>query len=226
MRGFPGLSRWCLAATALLLSPLTADAQSVKWGGAYIGAHLGGGWGGLDDGAGTIKTNGMLGGAHAGYNFQNGNIVYGLEGDFSWANGEGSQSSSGGGCVIVQRVCVPFATTTDVKAQLDWLASVRGRLGVTLGNALVYGTGGIAWAHSELKVVSSGVGAGSWSSGGTHTGWVAGGGVEMKLMPNLSARIEALHYSLGDVDFHVAGTGVPLDLDVTTVRAGLTFHLN
>lgn len=226
MRGLSRFIRSCVAALSIAVIPAGANAQNVSWGGAYIGAHLGGGWGALDDGSSTIKTNGFIGGVHAGYNLQNGNIVYGIEGDFAWANGEGSQSSSGGGCVIVQRVCRPFATTTDVRAQLDWLASIRGRLGFAIGNALIYGTGGIAWAHSELKVVATGVGAGSWSDSGTHTGWVAGGGAEFKLTPNLSVRLEALHYRLGDVDFYVAGSGIPLDLDVTAVRAGLTFHFN
>ena len=60
---------------------------------------------------------------------------------------------------------------------------------------LVYGTGGIGWA--DVEVNASATTLGSSSSSNTHVGWVAGSGVEMKLTPNLSGRIEALHYGLG-----------------------------
>ena len=215
------------AALFFALLPTTmVQAQDARWTGPYIGAHVGGGWGRLADGDTSIKLNGVLGGGHAGYNFQNGNIVYGVEGDFTWSGADGSQSTDQGGCVIIQRVCVPLASSTDVSAHLHWLASVRARLGFTVGNALIYGTGGFAWARTDLSVVANGVGGGAWGGNGTHTGYAAGGGVELKLAPNVSARAEVLHYGLGSASFWVNGGNLPLDLDVTTARVGLTFHFN
>jgi hypothetical protein len=48
----------------------------------------------------------------------------------------------------------------------------------------------------------------------------------MAIAPNLSGRIEALHYDFGADRMDFSGTSTKVDSDVTTVRAGLTLHLN
>jgi opacity protein-like surface antigen len=60
----------------------------------------------------------------------------------------------------------------------------------------------------------------------TLVGYAIGGGVEMKLSSSLSARIEALHYGFGESTLATPAGPLTTDADVTTVRAGLTYHWN
>lgn len=222
------LSRVLSAAVtaAALAASAPATAQQVSWTGLYLGGHLGGAWGDLDD----TKLKGFAGGLHGGYNLQNGNIVYGIEADVTWSGADASSSESTGGVgcrriVVANFPCLGGAGSTgSERIDLDWLASLRARLGVTFGTLLIYGTGGVGWANVDLKVTDSVLG--SSSSSNTHVGWVAGGGVEMKLTTNISGRIEALHYGLGSETYNILGTSTKLDLDTTVVRGGLTYHFN
>jgi len=141
-------------------------------------------------------TSGALGG-QAGYNWQMQNWVLGVEGDGSWLNAKAS-------------VFFPTGNNrTDGTAsnKLDWLASARARLGFVVadGAALIYGTGGVAWA---------GINSGWIENAGynallnkTLTGWVAGGGVEAIVSRNWTFRVEALWYDFGSK--FATGTGGP-----------------
>src|SRR5580765_7254498 len=53
--------------------------NAYSWAGPYLGGNLGYGWGSVDNN--PTKPSGFAGGVQAGYNFQNGPWVYGLEGD-------------------------------------------------------------------------------------------------------------------------------------------------
>jgi outer membrane immunogenic protein len=174
-----------------------------SWTGFYVGTHLGYGWSDIDwqetpPFDGTHSGNGWLAGGQIGYNWQTGGLVYGLEGDFTktWIDG-------GNGCC---------------DHSISWLASVRGRAGMTAfdNRTLFYVTAGAAWA--ELEYGSSG------THSDTHFGWVAGAGVERALTPNLSARIEYLYYGFDEVTAP-AGTVAPgsasFDPTVQTLRFGL-----
>src|SRR5262245_4929495 len=120
--------------------------------------------------------NGVVGGVQLGYNWQAQQIVYGVEGDISLS---GAHS-------------------------VDWLASLRGRLGYLIQpKILVYGTAG-------LGLVNGG--------GGTDTGFVYGLGVEGKLTRTMSARLEYLAYDTDNAHSHSDTVGV--------IRAGLNIKLN
>jgi len=100
---------------------------------------------------------------------------------------------------------------------VDWLGTVRGRVGFLATPALLmYGTGG--FAYGEVKVSTSitqsntdcaNFGAGSCvasnaaTSGESQTraGWTAGGGFEWLFAPQWSAKAEYLFYDLGSVTF-------------------------
>jgi outer membrane immunogenic protein len=99
----------------------------------------------------------------------------------------------------------------DFSDEFDYLASVRARLGYAFGRTLVYGTGGVAFAGFSNSFMDN------------ETGWVAGGGVETKVRPNVSLGLEALYYN-----FDNASTNIGLDnsTDALTVRGRLTFHMN
>ncbi|XUJ37137.1 outer membrane protein [Bradyrhizobium japonicum] len=78
-----------------------------------------------------VQLNGFLGGVQAGYNFQSGVMVYGVESDFLWSGIKGRT-----GCFVV------LNCTNDTK----WIADITGRVGVTVGDrGLVYIKGGAAW---------------------------------------------------------------------------------
>ena len=67
-----------------------------NWSGIYIGINGGYGFGSTDwspsgfTGPGTFNTNGGLVGGTAGFNFQSGSVVYGIEGDWDWAGIKGN----------------------------------------------------------------------------------------------------------------------------------------
>ena len=77
----------------------------------------------------------------------------------------------------------------DFADNINYLASVRGRVGWALGSWLLYGTGGVAFIDSDndFVVVSADDGPFSFSDGNTDTGFVVGGGIDYKLAPHLTA---------------------------------------
>lgn len=181
------------------------------WQGLYIGGHLGYGWGdAVPDGfaSSKIELSGITGGLHAGYNWQIGNVVAGLEIDGSLARIDGDRNIIG---------------PVSIDAKHDWLSSGRVRLGYAWNNILFYGTGGVAYGGLRAGYSSPLL---SESVSNTQFGWVAGGGVEMKFTDMISGRIEALHYGFGDKTFNYSIGSTSIDADVTTVRAGLSLHFN
>ena len=177
-----------------------------SWTGFYVGAHLGYGWSDVDwqetnpSFNGSHDGSGVLAGGQIGYNWQAGRFVYGVEGDLSssWVDG-------GNGCC---------------GHSVNWLASVRGRAGITGfdNRTLFYVTAGAAWA--DVDYFSNG------SFSDTHFGWVAGAGIERSLTPNLSARVEYLYYDFdaaGAPAGAVAPASANFDPSMHTVRFGLNY---
>lgn len=203
----------------------SAEPANANWTGFYVGAHGGYGWEHLYD-AEKVRAdaNGGLGGVHGGYLWQWQNLVAGIEGDFSWSRLSWSEANTAPG------------ETGGVELTTDWLASLRGRLGYDLGPVLLYGTAGVAWTEWSLKGSYQVIATGHTdriSGGSTGTGWVAGGGAEMKLTETIIARIEGLHYRFDDLDTNFKINGVPvhhdegpLDGKITVVRGGLTWRFN
>ena len=176
------------------------------WTGFYVGAHLGYGWSDIDWSEtgpafnGSHDGSGVLAGGQVGYNWQAGRLVYGIEGDLSSSWIDGGNACCG--------------------HSVNWLASVRGRAGLTGfdNRTLFYVTAGAAWADIEYASIGS--------HSDTHFGWVAGGGIERALTPNLSARVEYLYYNFDDVTAS-AGTVAPgaatFDPSMHTLRFGLNY---
>lgn len=207
-----------------------------SWAGFYIGVHAGVVWNhaafaDLGDDGGTFNRAppgdfwkphkaGFAGGGQIGYNFQSGNIVYGVEADFS---GVSNKSSA---------VISPPATFTPVNAttQLTWMATVRGRLGVTLSPTLLYVTGGLAVAHFKDAWGGAFLTSPEYISNKTRAGWTAGGGIEHMFARNWTAKIEALYADFGDwttVNVQFPGITGPyrsrFEHQVVTVRGGLNY---
>jgi outer membrane immunogenic protein len=148
---------------------------------------------------------GATGGVHAGYNWQlTPSWLVGIEGDWDRANVGLTPNqvnlTNGGGPIAPCLGLNPannLCHTLLMSQNLNWTASVRGRLGFTWGSALLYGTGGVAWDSEER----SGQAAGPFNSSSIATsyntlnsGWVGGGGVEFMATANWLIRVEYLHY--------------------------------
>lgn len=189
----------------------SALAMPGTWTGLYVGAHLGAGLGDIettDLATASIDADTFLGGVHAGYNLQMGNIVAGLEVDATWASSDGEQTTQG---------------SLDITAGGDWITGARLRLGYTTGNWLLYATGGVALGDIDVTLEDAGI---DTSMSQTMVGYAVGGGVEMKLTDSWVARVEALHYGFAEEEFKSSLGTLGLDTDVTTVRAGLSVRLN
>jgi len=174
------------------------------WTGLYVGLTAGYSWADAYqwDGIGTFfsrEADGFIGGGTLGYNFQRGNVVWGIETDFSGSNVEAS-----GGCGPV-----------DCKTKLDWLWTLRGRVGLDMNGWMPYFTGGLAVAD-----ISADNGFSSGSD--TVAGWTIGGGLEVKLDRAWSLKAEYLYVDVGDGFSTGGGDRASLE-DLHIVRGGLNY---
>lgn len=208
LSGVPVVAADMPARVPVAKAPPQIAAQLFDWSGFYWGVSGGYGWGssthrepgGLANG--SFDADGWLLGGTAGLNWQAGQTVFGIEGDLSWANLDGSGASAGG----------PITT------ELNWLATGRVRAGYAVDNYLFYVTGGAAWG--KVAAANTGIGSGS----DTRLGWTAGGGVETKLSQNWSAKLEYLYVDLGDKNAYTATGPVNVSLSSHIVRLGLNYR--
>ena len=185
------------------------------WTGFYIGGQVGYDFGrshthayapGLGDlGGGGASANGIIGGAHVGYNyafpsvpglgtFGGAQFVAGLEGDV-----DGSHASSSYGVAGIN-----VSTSRNVQG------SVRGRLGFAVDRALFYATGGAAFGGLSNTYANAFNGS-TDSFSHTRVGYTVGGGVEYAITNNWSLRAEYRRTDFGkmtDVLTNSAGGGV------------------
>jgi outer membrane immunogenic protein len=217
-----------LAAFAIVLATSVAQAADLPrsqpvyapvstafthWTGFYLGGNLGGGWartetdfsaGGSVFANATNNLTGVLGGAQLGYNWQLGPAVLGAESDFQFTGMKGTLAAP----TCPAAVCGATANASYTQ-HMPWFGTVRGRLGYAKDSWLVYGTGGYAYARLESDAsASAGVTSVTLSREETRSGWVAGGGIELALARNWSARMEYLYMDLGRKDATLAIPGV------------------
>lgn len=132
---------------------------------------------------GISKTGGVLGG-DVGYNWQAGDIVFGVESDINWVSAKASQTSFG------------WSQT----GEITWMGSIRGRVGVDYMATLFYVTGGVAYGGVNDSV-------NAFTDSRTRVGWTAGVGVEHLFANNVTARAEVRYTDFGS-DTVVAGADV------------------
>ncbi len=164
-----------------------------SWAGPYLGANLGYEWGSVQ--SSLTKPSGFAGGVQAGYNWQSGPWVLGVEGDIQ--------------ATAADDTFAPW------KFSNPWFGTVRGRAGYAVNNVLFYGTGGLAFG--ELRAETFGL-----SESHTSAGWTAGVGVEFGLARNWSAKVEYLYVDLAESPFSI--TGVSNSYRFGTLRAGVNYH--
>lgn len=214
------MSAYALAADAVVEE--VAVAPVFIWTGGYVGLHAGWAWGQENDDlsefippteeseqvADEFDVDGFIGGIHAGYNWQSGSFVYGVEGDIDYADINGDADFGGG--------------TGNLSLDSDWQGSLRLRAGYALDTWLLYATGGVAFGHAELEASNFGV---TESDDNTHVGWTIGGGVEKAFTPNWIGRLEVRYTDFGseDYDLGILGDSVEADWNQTAVTVGLSY---
>jgi outer membrane immunogenic protein len=221
--GFMGTKFWCgiglLASVVAGAGSAVAADLPVKapppgvmpaylsdWAGFYIGINGGGGWGTTTFDFSTLdnaKPSGGIFGGHAGYNWQYGSVVAGLEVDFDGAD---------------IKTTDPFG----LEQKTDELASARARAGyLFFPSLLAYGTAGAGWGHTTLTDTNGSLtGVPGFSSAVSQFGWVAGAGLEYKLVDHVLLRAEYLHYDFGKTTFPGIDS---VKETVDTVRGGLSW---
>ena len=91
------------------------------------------------------------------------------------------------------------AVPVTYSSRVDWLATLRGRLGLAFDHVLIYGTGGVAFADVKDAVdLSAFPLSSSLSPGSGVTGWTAGGGIEYAFAQHWTAKVEYLHVGFPD----------------------------
>ena len=227
-----GWGAWGLLGLALASPAALADGyrgsvkdvpQPFSWTGFYIGGSAGLATGDTrgDLGFGGVlntdySLNGALYGGQVGYNYQRGATVFGVEASFSGADIQGNTA-----CVIV----------LNCRRDIDWVASVVGRVGLAMNRSLFYGMAGVAWADVNTHV--SVVGVPLLNGSDTHVGWIAGLGFEHAFTDRISTRIEYAHIDLGNENQNltIAGGGgglsIPdkVDVRLDTIRLGVNIKL-
>ncbi|MBR0700671.1 outer membrane protein [Bradyrhizobium sp. 62B] len=199
-----------LAARPYTKAPVAPMASVYNWTGFYLGVVGGGAW---ENASGDPKMKGGFVGGTAGYNWQTGNVVFGLEADAAWAD----VSASVTGPVLVPGFGVATAT---LSSKTDAMGTVRGRIGWAVNNVLFYGTGGYAWIDNKLSASALGV---TISDSKFHSGWTVGAGVEAFFAPNWTVKGEYLYRSLGG-ETYFSGALPTGTLNFHTVQVGVNYH--
>jgi outer membrane immunogenic protein len=237
------------AADMPVRAPAPMPPPAYSWTGFYIGGDVGGAWtrntGTYDPLPSPAVFNNniisgghggssMTGGLHAGYNYQFAPIwVAGIEGDWSWAHASGSFHQPA--TFFTTGAAIP-GSLVGMSSTLDWIASLRGRLGyLVTPNLLAYATGGVAWGQFDYAA-SNNQGAGapgyvlSTAPSSTQVGYVVGGGLEWAMTNNWLVRAEYLFYNFSggpNVVVPLAGN-LPSGFswsstNVSVARAGLSY---
>jgi outer membrane immunogenic protein len=229
------------AATSLItVSALAADlparpqpaapvlpAPAFSWTGFYLGGELG--WIRTDPeystGAVLLGSpflissasgkDGLTYGALAGYNYQIGNIVLGIEGDFEgWTVGT----------IRYTAITGDFLT-----AHSKWGGSVRGRLGYAVDHSLFYVTGGAAFLSNQTSIPTTGITIGGDD---THVGWTLGAGIDYAFTNNWFTGVEYRYsqyesksfvYPIPILNLGIIGLKQELNNNQVTARIGYKF---
>jgi outer membrane immunogenic protein len=210
---------------------------AASWTGFYLGGNGGYGWSNEDSrntatvneyvlvqcplaGApavctdtkkGSLNPEGGFGGGQIGYNVQlHSSIVVGVEADIDGADIKDSTTRTLSPALVA---ALSGNTYTSVGAsETNFLGTVRGRIGCTLGDSLIYFTGGFAYGGvKDSLAVKTGAGviSGAVSKSETETGYVLGGGVEHRFSPSWSIKAEYQYVDLGETKLTIPAQAAP-----------------
>ena len=190
-------------------------ASGYSWKGVYIGAHVGYGWGRANTSVSPLPTaaqfinlapitlrndpTGVNAGAQAGYNWQFGKFIAGVETDFSWSRMRGTAVLVG----FTQNNGASWNGSLRTHQDTKWFGTLRPRAGFApTSKVFLYGTGGLAYGHVNYSANADFRPQGPIqypaASSKTKTGWTVGGGVEVGINKHWSWKAEYLYYNLGN----------------------------
>jgi opacity protein-like surface antigen len=166
--------------------------------------------GGID--AAHSQTIGGMSSGAVGASWQTGGAVVGVQGDMQWADPAAAAITDCSlGCSLNNYARVP------------WLATLRARAGKDFDGLFVYGTGGFASFGAANNLNAGGFGStpNPMNLPAGNIDWSIGGGMEMSLDKNVSAKIEYLHNT------PTTFTGSLFDNDSKNdiVRGGIDYRL-
>ncbi len=194
------------------------------------------------------NLNGLIGGAQAGYNWQAGNWVAGVEADIQMS-GQGATPTY----VCPGAICNPSIVDLDAPVtasfiqghKLDSFGTLRGRVGTTITpDVIAYATGGLAVGSIRTTVNLSGVGfdadgnpdvvSAPFSVLAIKPGWTVGAGLEGRLFGNVTGKVEYLYMDFGTVSTSVTNglNATPIALATSSritdnvVRAGVNYKFD
>lgn len=157
-----------------------------------------------------VATDGFIGGIQFGYNWQLADRwIAGFEADFQGFAGANGSNNTSSYAAVSDFAGHGVSTELSAIKEIDFLGTVRGRLGYLIKpRLLVFGTGGFAYGYVNTSTTISqhlvGTFGGVQTDFGVDTtvsrmlgGWAAGGGFELMLTSNWTAKIEYLYYDLG-----------------------------
>jgi len=197
------------------------------WTGFYVGAHAGYAWARtnysdpLTGDQVPLAAKGFIGGGQAGYNWQTGPWVFGVEGQGSWSHLQDgkdfiivvitairvevdcvNKSASREGPAVQSTIIVPVTIVAIVcrkGSTVENLGSVAGRIGYAWDRLLGYVKGGPAWAQNTFRIFDRTGGAATLiaETSNTRWGWMVGGGFEYALTTNWSTKVEYNYMDFG-----------------------------
>jgi len=206
-----------VARAPAVVPPVVYAPPVYNWSGFYIGGNLGGGFANsswsdpFTGGHNTFDKSGFIGGGQIGANWQINVLVLGIEGDFDWTGLKGSGHDSAGNTI-----------NTDTQ----WTSTVTGRIGAAFDRLLVYGKGGVAFAHDSDSL--NDIAGNTASASLTRTGWTAGAGLEYAFAPNWTAKVEYDYLGFGSETLNLPTAAFSpystnASLNVQEVKAGINF---
>jgi len=201
-------------------SEQTATTLFPRWEGFYFGFNRGFGGGVVDNNAGLISTNqnynlfssttnrasGFIAGGQVGYlhQFEN-RFSLGFETDFQWSDLKASYQGQ------ALATNPSFITNADTRTGINWFGTGRGRLGYSIGRLFPYVTGGVA--YGQIQTIASPLMGSNTIAASSATqnrvGWVMGGGAEIAISKNLSAKSEYLYMTMLGSNGNIAGATIP-----------------
>ena len=179
-------------------APVFSPEPVYSWTGFYVGGNVGWNWTestAVDTGPGvfgqvfpigdttTIQRNGFMGGAQAGYNYQMGQFMIGVEADFDWSAANKKQSGALPGL------------TFDINFKNNYVSTFGARFGYAMDRVLLYAKAGGAYTQDDFDLSAS---DGSTFNGRfDRWGWMIGAGVEYAILNNWTLKAEYNYLDFG-----------------------------
>jgi outer membrane immunogenic protein len=145
-----------------------------------------------------------------GYGFAVNQFVMGPEADIAGSTLSGYSGSCGVG--LPAHVC---------GGSVYVISDVRGRVGLPFGQFMPFIAGGLAVDDIHAEDTLFGVSGTHWEAG-----WTIGAGVDYKITPQISLRLEYLYQDFGRQTFFDIVPGVPerVRTDLNIIRGGIVWN--